>query len=87
VKTNNIKNIIFTTFAISPPGLKRGFLSLVQQYADYRYIEIIKGSAIVVISSKKELILVNFVSQISPYIKRCRKYMFQSDIASASGQC
>jgi len=31
--------MIFTTFAIFPPELKRGFLSLVQQYADYRHIE------------------------------------------------
>jgi hypothetical protein len=54
--------------------------------AKLRYIEIIKGLAIFVISSKKELILVNFVSQILPYIQPSRKYMYQSDIASASGQ-
>jgi hypothetical protein len=54
--------------------------------SECRFIEIIKGSAIVVISSKKELILVNFVSQILPYIQPGRKYMYQSDISSASGQ-
>ena len=50
-------------------------------------MEIIKGSAVVVISSKKELILVNFACQILPYIQPCRKYMYQSDIASTPGQC
>jgi len=61
-------------------------LPVSQVCAKLRYIEIIKGSAIVVISSKKELILVNFVSQILPYIQPGRKYMYQSDISSASGQ-
>jgi len=49
-------------------------------------IEIIKGSAIVVLSPKKELNLVSFVSQILPYIQPCQKYMFQTDIASGPGQ-
>jgi hypothetical protein len=54
--------------------------------ADFMYIEIIKGSAIVMMSSKKQLILVNFASQILPYIQYRMKYMYQSDIASAPGQ-
>ena len=62
-------------------------LAITQLSPNCMYIEIIKGSAVVMISTKTELNLVNFVRHALPYIQPCRKYMFQSDIASAPGQC